>query len=266
MRKGMEIQYIPLDKIDVSVLNARKHNVEEKIEELARSIEAIGLQQPIVVYKKEKGRYELIIGQRRFYACKKLNWKEIPAIVTSVKDDTEALVKSFSENIHRVELDYKDKMRVAVNLYQRLGSVEKVAEYLGVSPQTVRNYLGYAGVPEPIKKLVSQGKLGASTALRIASRIANESLAIEIAKKVVEIPRSEHRIALIDIAAENPDKPLEELVKKVQERASMRKITVHITQRVYDAIVTASKEYKTDKENLVKEVIEKWLIERGYIK
>jgi len=251
-------EYLPLDKIDISISNVRKANLEEGLGGLIKSIEEIGLQQPIVVFKKPDGRFELIIGQRRYLACKELGLKEIPALITVLKSETEAVIMSFSENIHRLELEYRDKMQVATELLNKLHSVDKVAKSLGVSIQTVRNYLGYSGVPEPIKRMVDEKKFSASTAIRIAKNIPDEEKAVKIAEKIKETPRSEQRGAIIDIARENPSKPPEVIVKIAKERAQMRKITIHVTRRIYEAIIRASKEYQSDKEDVVKEALEEW--------
>lgn len=263
--KNLELEDLPLDKIDISISNVRKSNLEEGIEELANSIREIGVQQPIVVFQKGD-RYELVIGQRRYLACKKLNLKNIPALITTVKDETDAIIKSFSENIHRLELEYRDKMQVATVLLKKFGSKDKVARYLGVNTQTVRRWLGYKDLSEDIKEMVDEGKLGANTALKIWRGIPNEKKAVEIAKKVKEIPRSADRTAMIDIAQENPSKSPEEIVKIIKERSITKKITLHVTQRVYEALVQASKEYQSNKEDVAKEALENWLKKRGFIK
>lgn len=263
--KSLEFKDLPLDKIDISISNVRKSNLEEGIEELANSIKEIGVQQPIVVFQRGN-RYELVIGQRRYLACKKLNLKNIPALITTVKDETDAIIKSFSENIHRLELEYRDKMQVATVLLKKLGSEDKVARYLGVNPQTVRRWLGYKDLSEDIKEMVDEGKLSANTALRIWRSIPNEKKAVEIAKKVKEIPRSEDRTSMIDIARENPSKSTEEIVKVIKDRSITKKIILHVTQRVYKALLQASKEYQSNKEDVAKEALENWLKKRGFIK
>jgi len=261
----LKLENLPLDKIDISISNVRKSNLEEGIDELANSIKEIGVQQPIVVFQRGD-RYELVIGQRRYLACKKLKLQNIPALITTVKDETDAIIKSFSENIHRLELEYRDKMLVATVLLKKLRSEDKVARYLGVIPQTVRNWLGYADLSEEIKEMVDEGKLSANTALRIWRNIPDEKKAIEIAKKVKEIPRSEDRTAMIDIARENPNKSPEEIVNVIKERSMMKKITIHVTQRVYKALLQASKEYQSNKEDVVKEALEDWLMKKGFVK
>lgn len=249
-------KYLSLDEIDISISNVRKTRLEEGIEELADSIKEIGVQQPVVVLPKENNRYKLIIGQRRYLACKKLRLKEIPALITTVKDETDATIKSFSENIHRLDLKYRDKMQAAIELLNTLHSIDKVAKRLGVTSQTVRNYLGYSAVPEPIKEMVDKGKLNPTTALRIWRKIPDETQAIKIAKKIQEIPRSETRGRIIDVARENPNKSLEEIVNIVK---GLRKITIHVTQNIYNALNNASKEYESTREDIIIDVIEEWL-------
>ena len=262
----LEFAYLPLDLIDVSPSNVRKSNLEEGIKELADSIREEGVQQPVMVFKKGE-RYELIIGQRRYSASHKAGKTEIPAVIAKVKDGTHALIKSFSENIHRLDLDYRDKMQVALELQEKLKSLEAVAKRLGVSPQTVRNYLGYAGVPEEIKALVTARKFSPSMALRISKGIPDEKLAIEIAEKIKDMPRSEQRNLLIDVAIENPrEKKVGKLVKIAKRTERMTKITIHVTRRIYDALCKASQEYQTDREIVLKEAVEEWLTERGFIR
>lgn len=187
MPTKMEFEEVPIDSIEVSPLNVRKSGVEEGLDELENSIAKIGLQQPVVVHRKDD-KYHLIIGQRRYLACRNLGWRTIPALITQVKSDKDAAILSFSENIHRLDLGYGDKMRVATVLLDKLKSVNNVAKELGVTPQTVRNYLGYAGVPEQLKEMVDQRKITATTAMYIASNIADEEEAVNIAKAVREMP------------------------------------------------------------------------------
>lgn len=264
-RRRLRFQYLPLDKIDVSLSNVRKSNLEKGIEELGNSIREIGLQQPVVVSEKVGNRYELIIGQRRYLACQKIGEKRVPALITKVGDRTEGIIKSFSENIHRLDLDYRDKMRVATELLKTYKTIKKVAKSLGVSPPTVKRYLGYAAVPKAIKKMVDEGRLHATTAIEIVQNVDDEKRAIEVARKLRELPRSEDKRYFIGVAREMEDKSPGEALKIAKKRSKMKSITIHVTKRIYDAVVEASERYGIEIEYVVTEAVEEWLTSKGLL-
>jgi len=255
---------LPLDKIEVSPSNVRKRYVEEGLDELAQSIEEMGLLQPVVVYQ-EGDKFKLIIGQRRYLACKKLGLNTIPALIRPVKDETQATIISFGENIHRLELDYKDKMRVAVELFGKLGSVKKVAQTLGVSEQTVRNYIGYAAVPAALKEMVRTKKIGATTATAIARIIPDERDAVEIAKKVIEEPSSDRRNLIIEVAKENPGKKASEIVRLTKKK-KFSEITLNLTPRLANALEAACRSYGGEPKEIANEALEEWLVKRGFLR
>jgi len=255
--------YIPLSAIDISNFNVRRTKREEGLEGLTRSIKEIGVQQPVVVFR-EGDRFQLIIGQRRYLACQKAGEKAIPALIIDKKSDIDATLASFSENIHRTDLDYRDKMQVAKELLSSLSDVGEVAKRLGVSPATVKNYLGYAAVPEKIKKMVSEGKLGATTATRIAQNIPDEKKAVRVARKVIEKPRAADRVQFIEIAKENPEASLPK-VEKILIKTKFVPLTLDLTPRLIKALERASKDYGSEREAIAKLAIEEWLQERGFL-
>lgn len=263
-RKKFVVKYLPLDEIDISRHNVRRSRLSKGIEELAGSIEEIGVQQPVVVFKKRDDRYELVIGQRRYLACKRLGMKEIPALITSAKNATEAAIASFSENIHRLALDYRDKMQVSVELLDKLGSEAEVASRLGVTRQTVRRYLGYAAVPETIKAMVDEGMLTASLAIRIASRIPDDDMALSIAKKVSVMVPARDRGLVVDVAGEYPDRTVDEILDIAKKRR-FRKVTINLTPRLAEALAQAHEDHTRDPDDIVIEALEQWLENEGFI-
>ena len=262
-KEKFDFRSIPIDQIHVSKLNARTVNLEVGVDELAGSIRKIGIQQPVVVVE-ENGRFELIIGQRRFLAAKKAGLSEIPAIIRQVRNDREKLVASFSENIHRLDLHYKDKSRVAETLLSQLKTTKAVADHLGVSEQTVRNYLGYSIVPNRVKNMVDNKRISATTAIRIARSIPDEEKAVRIAEKVKEMPRSADKKGLIELAKENPRVKPDELVE-MTKRLRLATLTISLTPKVSQALADASAEYEADRKDIATEALVTWLRERRFL-
>jgi hypothetical protein len=140
-----------------------------------------------------------------------------------------------------------------------------VADRLGVSTQTVKNYLGYAAVPDAIRQMVDDGKLGATTALEIVQKIEDDQKAIEIAKGIQELPRSVDRGYLIDSIKEDRRKPVAVAIAEAKRHSKMKAITIHLTQNVYDAVVKAANKYNLEKESVVRDAVEEWLMAKGFM-
>ncbi len=266
----LRFAYLPLNKIEVSLSNVRKSKLEEGIDELVDSIRSIGVQQPVMVVDREgEEKYQLIIGQRRYLACQRLKLTEIPAIIIDDEDETDLIIKSFSENIHRRDLEQKDKTRIAKILLDKYKKVSKVANVLGVSNQTIRNWLGFSLVSDEMKEMVDEEKISASTATMIAKKIPDPKKALEIAEKVRETPRSEDKHKLIEVAKENPEKSTEEVVEIIKE-LEFTKIIIYVTPRYASALKRATQAYSSEeetitKEDIAKEALEEWLTKRGFI-
>jgi ParB/RepB/Spo0J family partition protein len=258
---------LPLDQIEVSQHNVRHTNVEKGLEELAESIKEIGLQQPVVVMRTEDPRkYELIIGQRRYLASRKAALPTILAIILPPKDRKDAAIASFSENIHRHELEYRDKMQATMELLKEFETVDEVAKKLGVTAQTVRNYMGYRAVPEGIKKMVDDNRLAATTALRIAQGIPDEDHALRIAEKVQELPRGVDRNRFIDLAREHPEQEPRGVVEMVErEKRRFRPLTIDLTPRIGEALEKACIDLGSTREDIASDALEEWLARRGFV-
>jgi len=154
------IREVDLDLIEVSDLNTRKDleagTEDSSLDDLAKSIEEKGLLSPIIVRSKSNGRYELIAGQRRFLACRKLKWKTIPCIVRSDLSDNDAAAISLIENVHRAELNPIDKANALGSLLKRYkNDYKKVSKETGLSIPTIKRYVSLLDLPEEIKRKVS---------------------------------------------------------------------------------------------------------------
>jgi len=259
----MELKHIPIDKIDISEGNVRRKKITEGLDELKRSIELIGLQQPPIVFKKND-RYELIVGQRRLIAMSQLGWKTVPALIRSSIDITEAKIASLSENIQRVALSARDMSDVCNYLLDKLGTAKAVAEALGVNPITVNKYLGYRIVPEPLKKMVDKKKITAPDAIKITANLwPDEEKAIKVAEKIAKMPRPE-KDRVFDAVREAPEEPVERILEIADKARIRREIVIHLPEKYADALDRASKHLRLEPEDIAKNAVTEWLEEKGY--
>ena len=123
----MEVKEIDISLIRVSESNVRKDltagTEDTDIDDLAKSIADQGLLSPITVLKSPDGGYDLIIGQRRYLACKRLGLTRIPAIVRDSIEGTDAVVLSLIENVHRADVSPMDKARAYEKIFEKSGSL-----------------------------------------------------------------------------------------------------------------------------------------------
>ena len=132
---------LPLDKIEVNPFQPRTNFNEESIEDLAKSIQALGVIQPITVRKIENDNFQLVSGERRLKAAKSVGLQTIPSFIR-IADDQESLEMALVENIQREDLD---PIEIALS-YQRLIdeielTQEELSERVGKKRSTITNYI-----------------------------------------------------------------------------------------------------------------------------
>lgn len=157
--KGSSLQDIDISLIEVSDFNTRRDlkagTEDSSLDDLARSIAEQGLLSPVIVRKKGK-RYELIVGQRRYLACRKLKWKTVPAIVRSDLTDNDATTVSLIENVHRAEMNPIDKANALRQLLEHHGNnYKRVSKETGISVTTIKRYVSLLQLPEQLKRKIS---------------------------------------------------------------------------------------------------------------
>jgi ParB family transcriptional regulator, chromosome partitioning protein len=150
---------IPLDRIDRNPNQTRTNFDEAKLAELAQSIAATGVVQPVVVRERPGGRFELIMGERRWRASQVAGKQTIPAMVRQVSDE-QAMEMTIVENLQRADLNPMEQARA----YARLSSdfkltQEQMAQRTGKDRASVANFLRLLKLPESVQKLVEGGEL-----------------------------------------------------------------------------------------------------------
>lgn len=256
---------LPLDRLEVSRMNVRRLDITADLDGLAHSMDTFGLQQPIVVQPRGD-KYEILIGQRRYLAAKRLGWREIDAkILPQALGEFDAKVRSFSENAQRRDLTPRDKADACRYLHDQLGSVKAVADTLGISEPTVRKWLGYSVVPEGLKSLVDQGRISAPVATRIAQYQPDEAQAVAIAEKMFELnPSKDERDRLLDAVEAFPDTPVDMLKERADSQKVIKEIRFVLPERWARAIDNASRALDLDSAEIAKDATIEWLSSREY--
>ncbi|WP_263143630.1 ParB/RepB/Spo0J family partition protein [Pseudomonas sp. RIT-PI-AD] len=154
-----ELQHLPLEVIQRGKYQPRRDMDPAALEELAQSIRAQGVMQPIVVRPVSAGRYEIIAGERRWRASQLAGLERIPALVREVPDEA-AIAMALIENIQREDLNPIEEAVALQRLQQEFQlTQQQVAEAVGKSRVTITNLLRLIALPEEIKTLLSHGDL-----------------------------------------------------------------------------------------------------------
>ena len=176
---------IPLRAIARNPHQPRRDFPTDELSELAASIEANGLLQPIVVRRGKAGAaYELVAGERRLRAARELGWTEIPAYVRDV-DDRALLVLALVENIQREDLGPLEEARGYEELRRAFGLRQReIAEAVGKSRPAVANSLRILALPSSVKRLLEEGTISMGHARALLS-VEDPIRAAELAREAV---------------------------------------------------------------------------------
>jgi len=184
---------LPLESISANPYQARTHWNEAKLNELAQSIEANDLVQPIVVKKTPTG-FQLIAGERRFRACQRLGRKTIPALIRDVTEE-QMFELSLVENIHRSDLNALERAKAYRSYIRKFEITQtEAASRLGEDRSVLSNYLRLLELPVDLQKLLAGGLLSMGHAKAILAlptdelrrKLANRALAGRLSVRDVE--------------------------------------------------------------------------------
>ncbi|WP_438279771.1 ParB/RepB/Spo0J family partition protein [Pseudomonas alabamensis] len=154
-----ELQHLPVDLIQRGKYQPRRDMDPQALEELAHSIRAHGVMQPIVVRPIDDERYEIIAGERRWRATQQAGLDTIPAMVRVLPDEA-AIAMALIENIQREDLNPLEEAMALQRLQQEFElTQQQVADAVGKSRVTIANLLRLISLPEAIKTMLAHGDL-----------------------------------------------------------------------------------------------------------
>ena len=196
---GAHYKEIPVSAISPNPRQPRRTFDEDALEELAESIRQVGLLQPVVVRAAGPGRYELIMGERRWRASQRAGLTEIGAIVKQTQDN-DLLRDALIENMHRQQLDPLEEAAAYQQLLDDFGAThEELARRIGRSRPHISNTLRLLNLPPAVQKRVAAGVLSAGHARallslenteaqeRLAGRVVAEGLSVRAVEEIVAV-------------------------------------------------------------------------------
>jgi ParB family chromosome partitioning protein len=230
---GAHFAEIPLDAITPNPRQPRVVFDEDALAELVTSIKEVGLLQPVVVRQVGSASYELIMGERRWRACREAGLKAIPAIVRATEDE-KLLLDALLENLHRAQLNPLEEAAAYDQLLNEFNCThDQLADRIGRSRPQVSNTLRLLKLSSAVQRRVAAGVLSAGHARallsvedpeeqdRLAHRIVAEGLSVRAVEEIVTLmgsrpqkpqrakgPRAGSRVspALTDLATRLSDR------------------------------------------------------------
>ncbi len=188
-----QLNHLPVDLVKRGKYQPRRNMDPDTLQELADSIKAQGVMQPIVVRPIDSERYEIIAGERRWRATQLAGLDTIPAIVRDVSDEA-AIAMALIENIQRENLNPVEEAAGLQRLQTEFGlTQQEVANAVGKSRATVANLIRLLGLNDDVKELLSQGKLdmGHARALLALEGMQQSQAARNVASKQLSVRQTE---------------------------------------------------------------------------
>jgi ParB family chromosome partitioning protein len=188
---------IPVELIDRNPYQTRLHIGEDELGELAASITANGVVQPILLRPQANGRFQLIAGERRWRASQLAGKTTIPAILRQVSDE-QAMEITIVENLQRADLNPMEQARAFERLSREFNMTqEQMALRTGKDRATVGNFLRLLRLPESIRVHVEAGRLSfghAKALLALQHFPGVESVAQKIVDKSLSVRQTEEHV------------------------------------------------------------------------
>lgn len=178
-----QVRMVSVYSIDNNTEQPRKLFNEEKLKELATSIEQHGVVQPIIV-RKNGERFTIIAGERRFRAARLAGLNEVPVLVRELNEQ-EILEVALIENLQRENLNAMEEARAIKQLMDEHDlTQEEVAKRLGKSRPAIANSVRLLALPDEIQQFLSAGKLQAGHC-RVLASVPDDALMVRLAQSAV---------------------------------------------------------------------------------
>jgi len=194
--EGAQLREVPVDLIHRNPFQPRMHFDETSLRELADSIRAQGVIQPVLL-RRRSGEYELIAGERRWRAAQLAGLERVPAVVREI-DDTQAAAIALIENLQRENLNPIEQAKAMARLVNEFGLThQQVADMLGSSRPTVSNVLRLLELDEEVQTMLADQRLdmGHARALLSLPAESQRELAAKIMARALTVRQVEKMVS-----------------------------------------------------------------------
>ena len=222
-----QLLYLPVEFIRPGKYQPRKDMHSEALEELANSIRAQGIIQPIAVRKVDHKHYEIIAGERRWRAAQLAGLSEVPVFMKNVSDSS-AIAMALIENIQREDLNPLEEAVAFSRLLKEFSlTQQEVATAVGKSRAAVANFLRLLTLSEQTKRMLEHGDLemGHARAMISLSEDDQRKVAKEVLSKELSVRQTEHLVRRIlqkkTEAGEKPEKTSPDIKKLEDDLSSL---------------------------------------------
>ncbi len=222
------VHTLPIDRLRPNRFQPRSRFDDAAIEDLAASIRAQGIVQPLVV-TLEGDDYAIIAGERRWRAARKAGLEHVPVVVRQVADDRELLELALVENLQRSDLNPIEEAEAYAALQEKFGlSQEEVATRVGKARTTVTNALRLLRLPDEVLDLLREGRLTAGQARPLLG-LQDADAQIQLADRAVRDGLSARDLEALTAPsreeapkAKKPERPVEVHTAAAEERLTRR--------------------------------------------
>jgi ParB family transcriptional regulator, chromosome partitioning protein len=234
-------QEVSIDSIDPNPYQTRRRINETALEELAASIQASGVVQPVVLRPVANGRYQLVAGERRWHASRRAGKMTIPAVVRQISNE-QAMEITIIENLQREDLNPMEQARAFERLSREFGlTQEQIAARTGKDRASIANFIRLLKLPEDVQNALEAGALSfghGKVLLALAGFPEHlERAAREIIEKQLSVRQTEELVARLlnpQAAEQKQEKPAIPIDPNVREAQRSLESSLGVKVEIHD--------------------------------
>ena len=234
-------QEIPIDSIDPNPYQTRRRINEAALEELAESIRASGVVQPVVLRPTANGRFQLVAGERRWHASRRAGKTTIPAVVRQISNE-QAMEITIIENLQREDLNPMEQARALERLSREFTlTQEQIASRTGKDRASIANFIRLLKLPEDVQNALEAGALSfghGKVLLALAGFPEHlERAAREIMAKQLSVRQTEELVARLlnpQVIVQKQEKPAVPVDPNVREAQRSLESSLGIKVEIHD--------------------------------